>query len=242
MPPTQILIAEDHALLADALQMLLNAQTDMCCIGVAKDGEQALQRTLATVPDVLLLDLGLPKLDGLGVMDALNRAQVSTRVLVVTARQDEASIRAALSLGAAGYLPKNQNSDELLLAIRRISQGQRYISADIALLFMPDTRSISTSKLTPSESTTSAKPPRASTAKTSGASWAFATVPKWQPTPFDCKALTGHRPRFRCTDIRSWAYGNDGFYAFERIAQGLPAPENFSCSSVVHLFQSTHCG
>jgi len=153
MPPTQILIAEDHALLADALQMLLNAQTDMRCIGVAKDGEQALQRTLATVPDVLLLDLGLPKLDGLGVMDALNRAQVSTRVLVVTARQDEASIRAALSLGAAGYLPKNQNSDELLLAIRRISQGQRYISADIALLFMPDTRSISTSKLTPSEST-----------------------------------------------------------------------------------------
>lgn len=153
MPPTQILIAEDHALLADALQMLLNAQTDMCCIGVAKDGEQALQRTLTSVPDVLLLDLGLPKLDGLGVMDALSRAQLSTRVLVVTARQDEASIRAALSLGAAGYLPKNQNSDELLLAIRQICQGRRYISADIALLFMPDTKSISTSKLTPSEST-----------------------------------------------------------------------------------------
>lgn len=152
MPPTQILIAEDHALLADALQMLLNAQTDMRCIGVAKDGEQALQRTLAAVPDVLLLDLGLPKLDGLGVMDELSRAQLSTRVLVVTARQDEASIRAALSLGAAGYLPKNQNSDELLLAIRQVSQGRRYISADIALLFVPDTKSTSTSKLTPSES------------------------------------------------------------------------------------------
>ncbi|MBK9444343.1 MAG: response regulator transcription factor [Comamonadaceae bacterium] len=78
---------------------------------------------------------------------------LSKQVLVVTARQDDVPIRAALSLGAAGYLPKNQNSDELLLAIRQVSQGRRYISADIALLFMPDTRSISASKLTPSEST-----------------------------------------------------------------------------------------
>lgn len=153
MPPTRILIAEDHALLADALQMLLNTQADMQCLGVARDGEQALQECLSKAPDILLLDLGLPKLDGLGVLEALHSAKLPTRILVVTARLDEASIRAALSLGAAGYLPKNQNSEELLLAIRLIGRGKRYISADIAQLFVPGEKSIQENKLTASEST-----------------------------------------------------------------------------------------
>ncbi len=156
MPPVNILIAEDHALLADALQMLLGTQPDMRCVGVAKDGEQALAMTLNLHPDVLLLDLGLPKLDGLGVMAALHQAHSAVRVLVVTARLDEASIRAALALGAAGYLPKNENSDELLLAVRRVALGKRYISADIAQLFVPQPQAAPTpsaGKLTASETT-----------------------------------------------------------------------------------------
>jgi DNA-binding NarL/FixJ family response regulator len=159
MPPVNILIAEDHALLADALQMLLGTQPDMRCVGVAKDGEQALAMTISTCPDVLLLDLGLPQLDGLGVMTALQQARSTVQVLVVTARLDEGSIRAALALGAAGYLPKNEHSDELLLAIRRVAQGKRYISADIARLFVPqaqtplDPLAPSASKLTASEAT-----------------------------------------------------------------------------------------
>lgn len=153
MPPIQILIAEDHALLADALQLLLGTQHDMYCSGTAKDGEQAITLTLQHSPDVLLLDLGLPKLDGLGVMAALRRAQLSVKVLVVTARLDGPSIRAALSLGAAGYLPKNENSDELLLAIRRVAQGWRYINAEIASLYVPEVNATVPAKLTASEST-----------------------------------------------------------------------------------------
>jgi DNA-binding NarL/FixJ family response regulator len=89
MTSTTILIAEDHALLADALQLLLGAQPDMVCVGLAKDGEQAMALATTLRPDVLLLDLGLPRLDGLGVLEALSRAQLPTRVLVVTARLDE---------------------------------------------------------------------------------------------------------------------------------------------------------
>lgn len=153
MQPIQILIAEDHALLADSLQMLLGTQPDMHCTGIAKDGEHALALTLQDPPDVLLLDLGLPKLDGLGVMAALRRAELSVRVLVVTARLDGPSVRAALSLGAAGYLPKNESSAELLTAIRHVAGGRRYISTEIASLYVPEAHSAPPAKLTASEST-----------------------------------------------------------------------------------------
>jgi DNA-binding NarL/FixJ family response regulator len=102
---------------------------------------------------VLLLDLGLPKLDGLAVVEALQRAKSPVKVLVVTARMDPQSIRTALAFGAAGYLPKDENSDELLLAIRRVAQGKRYISADIAQLFVPGQKAAQEGKLTASEST-----------------------------------------------------------------------------------------
>ena len=138
MPPIKVLIAEDHALLADALQMLLGTQADMQCLGAVGDGEQALAQARALQPDVLLLDLGLPRLDGLSVVAALQQVASPAKVLVVTARLDPQSNRTALSLGAAGYLPKDENSDELLLAIRRVAQGRRYISAHIAQLFVPE--------------------------------------------------------------------------------------------------------
>lgn len=153
MPPIQVLIAEDHALLVDALQMLLGTQADMRCVGAARDGEQALAMAQALKPDVLLLDLGLPKLDGLAVVEALQRAGSVVKVLVVTARLDPQSIRAALSLGAAGYLPKDEDSDELLLAIRRVAEGRRYVSGDIAELFMHQSPVVPVSKLTASEAT-----------------------------------------------------------------------------------------
>jgi len=138
MPFIQVLIAEDHALLADALELLLGTQADMRCVGIARDGAQALAMVQALQPDILLLDLGLPQLDGLAVMQALRTAQCPTRTLVVTARMDAASVRAALALGAAGYVPKNESSHELLQGIRRIAHGRRYVSNEIAALFIED--------------------------------------------------------------------------------------------------------
>ena len=137
MPPIAVLIAEDHALLSDGLQLLLSTQADMRCVGSAQDGVQALAMAETLQPDVLLLDLGLPKLDGLAVLDALRQNQSSVKVLVVTARVDPQSMRAALGLGAAGYLPKDENSDELLLAIRRVAEGRVHFTADMAQILAP---------------------------------------------------------------------------------------------------------
>ncbi len=151
MQVIKVLIAEDHALLADALRMLISTQPDIECIGVARDGEQALNMAQSQQPDVLLLDLGLPKLDGLAVVEALQLASSPIKVLVVTARLDQPSIRAALGFGAAGYLPKNEDSDELLVAIRRVAAGRLYISADIAQLFIAKPPAARANKLTASE-------------------------------------------------------------------------------------------
>ena len=151
MPATRVLIAEDHALLADALRMLLDVQEDMQCVGVASDGATALTLTLQTQPDILLLDLGLPQLDGLAVMKALQAQAAHVRTIVVTARTDAGSVRAALSLGALGYVPKSDSSSEFLLAIRRVAQGRRYVSNEIANLFVDAADSAPVASLTPSE-------------------------------------------------------------------------------------------
>lgn len=141
-------------MLADALQMLLSTQDDIACVGVATHGTDAVEYAASLRPDVLLLDLGLPGLDGLAVLKALNAMQVAPRTLVVTARMDAGSVRAALALGAAGYVPKNESSSELLLAIRRVAQGRRYISNDIASLFVDEAEIHTTDiKLTSSETT-----------------------------------------------------------------------------------------
>lgn len=153
MSTIRILIAEDHAMLADSLGMLLDTQADMACIGVAADGVSALSQAQQLRPDVLLLDLGLPGLDGLAVMRALQASEAPTRCLVVTARMDAGSVRAALALGALGYVPKNERSSELLLALRRVAQGRSYISQDIAQLFVEGPAADAEVKLTASETT-----------------------------------------------------------------------------------------
>lgn len=154
MPLIRILIAEDHTMLADALQMLISTQEDMECVGIASNGGSALTQVAQARPHVLLLDLGLPGVDGLGVIKALQTMEPTPRTLVVTARMDAGSVRAALALGAAGYVPKNESSSELLHAIRRVAQGRRYISNEIASLFVDEAETtLADIKLTHSEST-----------------------------------------------------------------------------------------
>jgi len=134
MNKIRILLAEDHALVRDGLRLLLQAQADMMLVADTDDGTQVVGLVRDHSPDILLLDLGLPGVDGLHVMQQLADAQSTTRVLVVTARLDAVSARMVFDLGAAGYLTKSENSDRLLDAIRDVASGHRYVSPDIAQL------------------------------------------------------------------------------------------------------------
>lgn len=138
MKKIRILLAEDHALVRDGLRLLLQAQADMTLVADIDDGTRVAGLVRDRCPDILLLDLGLPGLDGLGVMRQLADMQPDTRVLVVTARLDAASARTVFALGAAGYLAKSEDSDRLLEAIRDVAAGHRYISPEIAQLLAAD--------------------------------------------------------------------------------------------------------
>lgn len=133
----RVLIAEDHNLVRDGLRLLLSIQPDMQLVADTDDGREVVPLIVEHRPDILLLDLGLPGLDGLEVMRGLAQTETATRVLVVTARLDATSVRRSLALGASGYLPKSENGDALLDAIRRVAAGETYVSPEVAALFEP---------------------------------------------------------------------------------------------------------
>lgn len=139
MKTIRILLAEDHALVRDGLRLLLQAQDDMTLVADTEDGTRVVDLVREHDPDVLLLDIGLPGLDGLGVLRRLAGVGSRPHVLVVTARLDAASARSAFAMGATGYLAKSEDSDRLLEAIREVAAGRRYVSPDIAQLLAAGT-------------------------------------------------------------------------------------------------------
>jgi two-component system response regulator NreC len=127
MNRTRILIADDHAVLRAGLKMLLNAQNDLSVVGEATNGQEALAAVREHAPDLLLLDLTMPKTDGLQVLRQVKRAHPNVRVLVLTMHEEEGYLRRALEAGAAGYCPKSAADAELISAIRAVMRGNVYI-------------------------------------------------------------------------------------------------------------------
>ncbi len=133
-----ILIADDHALVREGMRMLLGREADFELVGEAADGGEALRLAHALNPRVLVLDIGLPVLDGIEVARYLRQHGVESRLLALTARTDAASVRTALAQGIDGYVPKSEDSRELIEAIRALALGRRYLSPSIAHLLEPD--------------------------------------------------------------------------------------------------------
>lgn len=127
MNRTHILLADDHAVLRAGLKLLIDAQPDMACVGEAGDGSEMLERVQQLQPDLVLLDLSMPRLGGLVALPEIRRSAPNTRVLVLTMHADEEYMRQALANGASGYVLKQAADQELLSAIRAVMRGQVYI-------------------------------------------------------------------------------------------------------------------
>lgn len=134
--PIRVLIADDHPVVRQGLQVLLSVQDDMEVSGEAADGPGALRLAAELDPDVLLLDLKLPGLDGVGVLRELAGRGLRTRVLVLTSAADQLLVGLAMRAGAAGFLYKDVDPDALVGAVRSVHAGHTLLAAEAAGLLV----------------------------------------------------------------------------------------------------------
>ena len=127
MQKIRVLIADDHSVVRAGLRMLVAAQPDLEVVGEAGDGAETVARASATKPDVVVLDLSMPRSRSTQTIERLVRLEPSPRVLVLTMHDDPAYLRSALQAGASGYIIKNAADVELLTAIRAVHRGRTFV-------------------------------------------------------------------------------------------------------------------
>lgn len=128
----RVVIADDHHLVRQGLRALLEKAGDIEVVGEAADGPEALALVERLLPDVLVLDIAMPHLNGLETVGRLRSLEVKTQALVLSMYADEAFVRQALRNGAKGYLLKRAVTEELLLAVRAVSRGDTFLCPEVA--------------------------------------------------------------------------------------------------------------
>jgi DNA-binding NarL/FixJ family response regulator len=129
MKKIRILIADDHAIVRDGLRQLLNSQADMEVTGEAEDGREALKKVKTLRPDVILLDIAMPRLSGLEVITLIREASTETQVVVLSMHAKETYVQQVLASGAMGYVLKASPSTDILEAIRTAHRGEYFLSS-----------------------------------------------------------------------------------------------------------------
>jgi len=134
----KILIADDHGVVAEGLKHLVEAQADMEVVACVGDGREAVQQARDLQPDVVLMDLSMPELNGADATRAILQRDPRCRVIVLSMYSDREYVRRALKAGAAGYVVKRSAAKEVVEAIRAVHAGQRYLSPRVADVVIDD--------------------------------------------------------------------------------------------------------
>jgi DNA-binding NarL/FixJ family response regulator len=135
---TRIILIEDHAIVRQGLRLLLERQTDLAVVGEASDGIEGLALATRLNPDLVIVDIGLPGMNGIDVTKAVLGACPATKVLALSMHADRQTVRNMLIAGASGYLLKEVAYEELVEAIRQVCAGQTYLSRQVANLVVQD--------------------------------------------------------------------------------------------------------
>jgi DNA-binding NarL/FixJ family response regulator len=136
MDTIRILITDDHPVVREGLSGMLAGQSDFEVIGLAADGDTAVKMHGALAPDVTLMDLRMPGLDGVGAIRAIKAQQPSSRIIVLTTYDSDADILRAIEAGATGYLLKDAPREELFRAIRAAARGDSVLAPAVAARLM----------------------------------------------------------------------------------------------------------
>ncbi|OKH68468.1 LuxR family transcriptional regulator [Mycobacterium sp. SWH-M1] len=128
---TRVLIADDQRLIRAGLKMLCESTDDIDVVGEAADGAEAVRLAAELRPDVILMDLRMPGVDGITAIELVLSARADTKILVLTTFDDDDHLYPALSAGAAGFLVKDTDPDELICAVRRVADGDFVLSPHV---------------------------------------------------------------------------------------------------------------
>lgn len=134
----RILIADDHGVMRAGLRAILEDEPEIEVVGVAADGEEAVHLAGVLHPEIVLLDIGMPGLDGIEATRQLRQISANTLVLILSVYEDESLLREAIKAGASGYIIKRAAEDELIGAIQAVSRGDMYIHPAITRLLLKD--------------------------------------------------------------------------------------------------------
>lgn len=156
MSKIRILIADDHSMVREGLKQLVELEDDIIVVAQAGNGSETIEKIIEYKPDVVLLDINMPEMNGLEVLSYLSENEIDANVLVLTIHNEVEYLYKAVEIGVKGYVLKDSESDVLIRAIRSIHEGESYIQPNMAsLLFKKmnsdDNSSASNSKLTKRE-------------------------------------------------------------------------------------------
>jgi len=132
MSKLRIMLADDHETVREGLKMIVDAQDDMEVVGVAADGREAVAKAQQLLPDVLVMDISMPKLNGLKATEKLNEVCPQVKVLTLSRHADDGYLRELLAAGACAYVLKQSAPTELIHAIRAVAAGGKYIDPRLA--------------------------------------------------------------------------------------------------------------
>lgn len=128
----RLLIADDHQLLRQGLRALLDSQSDMTVVDEASDGRDVVAKAARLAPDVVLMDIGMPELNGIDATRQIGEQSSGPRIIALSMHADRQFVQGVLRAGATGYLLKDSAFEELAEAVRRVHEGQVYLSPTIA--------------------------------------------------------------------------------------------------------------
>lgn len=130
--PYRIIIAEDHTILREGLRALLSSNPNLEIVDEARDGQEAIRAVEKHRPDLVLIDLSMPRMNGLEALTEIKKQHPETKVVVLTVHKTEEYVLAALERGANGYVLKDADHAELRLALEQVLAGKRYLSPGIS--------------------------------------------------------------------------------------------------------------
>jgi DNA-binding NarL/FixJ family response regulator len=137
---TRILLADDHAVVRHGFRRILDAQEDMEVVGEVSNGREAVDQSAAIQPDVVIMDVTMPELNGIEATRRIAEQVPRTRVLALSMHRDSVYVREILRAGARGYLLKDSSEADLISAVRAVAQGEGYLSPAVSEAVLSDYR------------------------------------------------------------------------------------------------------